>query len=93
MASERTARVTTSADILAVVNRRSAAENVEITETVPRAEPWRASAYLSRKSTGIAAPATAPIASEKLSAISTVFVSWLTEYRARLYRLSLYMIS
>ena len=41
----------------------TAAENVEITETVPRAEPWRASAYLSRKSTGIAAPATAPIAS------------------------------
>ena len=69
--SERAVRITTLADILAVVKRPSATENAEITEIVPRAEPWMASAYLSRKSTGIAAPATAPIASEKLSAIST----------------------
>ena len=45
MASERTARVTTSADILAVVNRRSAAENVEITETVPRGAQARIYAH------------------------------------------------
>ena len=78
-APAKAASVTTSADMRAAAVRLSSSVKDAMTETVPRAEPCRASAYRSRTKTGTAAPASAPRASEKVSAMPVSRSSRFTE--------------